>query len=157
MTYGADWSERFWSKVDRSAGRDGCWPWIAYKQNGYGRFGVGTKVVLAHRASYLLAHGSCPDNLFICHHCDNPACVNPGHLFAGTAKDNVADMRRKGRGKPPPRPDNRGSRHGMAKLSEAVVAKIRALSGTNADIARMIGISPSAVSLVRSVKRWAHV
>lgn len=152
------WACRFWSKVDRSGGRDACWEWRACKnKSGYGRFGVASKVVLAHRAAYELMHAQSPGSLFVCHRCDNPACVNPTHLFIGTQADNVRDMRAKGRWKPLPPRDNKGERHGMSKLSAGDVSAIRASSASCYAEARRLGISPSAVSAIRRGERWSHV
>jgi hypothetical protein len=79
--------ERFWSKVDRTGD---CWEWTACKlPKGYGRFGVGQRVVLAHRMSYELTHGSIPSGMHVDHTCYNPSCVRPSHLRAVTPKQNT--------------------------------------------------------------------
>ena len=87
---------RFWAKVDKSGD---CWSWTGAKINwGYGQFRVGKDHMLAHRCSYEHATGeTIPDGMMVCHRCDVPACVNPAHLFLGTAKDNMQDMLTKGR------------------------------------------------------------
>jgi len=103
---------RFWSKVDKSAGPDGCWLWTAGKfRQGYGCFDVAGKSVKAHRTAYTLTNGQIPHDgsahgLCVCHRCDNPPCCNPAHLFLGTHIDNVRDRENKGRNNPP-----RGDKH----------------------------------------------
>ena len=86
----------------------GCIEYTRYKnKHGYGRLRAGGKKVLAHRLSYEHSHGAIPDGIIICHKCDNPSCINPEHLFAGTHLDNARDAIAKGRVNPTERAKNR--------------------------------------------------
>ena len=95
--------ERFWEKV-RILGPDECWEWQAARTvKNYGRLSAGRGVHLkAHRVAFVLENGPVPDGNCVLHTCDNPSCCNPAHLFAGTFKDNTADMIEKGRWSRPP-------------------------------------------------------
>lgn len=159
-------AERFWSKVRKAdPNGGGCWIWLGTTvQGGYGRFGVGGKAPLAHRVSYVLAFGPVPCGLFVCHHCDNPPCVRPDHLFAGTLQDNVADMVRKGRANNgyrnliSSRP--RGERHPQAKLTAETVVAIRreyAEGRTYREIAARFGVGRSSVCSAVRGETWRHV
>lgn len=91
--------EKFWEKVKKTPG---CWLWTGARTGrGYGAlyFQEGGKRwhKTAHRLSWEYARGAIPNGLFICHHCDNPLCVNPAHLFVGTVQDNNRDRDNKGR------------------------------------------------------------
>lgn len=97
-----EFQKRFWSKVDKSAGDDACWLWTASTTHRYGQIATyqngKRKITQAHRIAWVFSNRTdIPDGMFICHHCDNPTCVNPKHLFIGTVQDNVDDMLRKGR------------------------------------------------------------
>lgn len=92
-------AERFWRFVERRSA-DECWPWVGVRdRGGYGTFAIPTRRKIgAHRFAYYIATGvNLTSADLICHHCDNPCCVNPAHLFRGTHKINTADMVAKGR------------------------------------------------------------
>lgn len=145
----------------------GCWLWTAYvDSSGYGRFTIKGVGGLAHRLSLAIFREPAPDDLFVCHKCDNPSCVNPDHLFVGTHQDNMADMIAKGR-------HAHGATHAFvknpmlcargegkplsSKLTDAAVREIRTLLGTNRDIGKRFGVDAAQISRIRTGKAWGHV
>lgn len=136
--------------------RDGCWPWQGNTNElGYGTLHHRDRSQLAHRLSWELHHGSIPAGMLVCHHCDNPPCVNPAHLFVGTNRDNVDDMHRKGRARP-----LRGSQHPASKLNEEAVRTIRQLSDEGwlqCRLAERYGVSAPLIAKVVRREIWTHV
>ena len=93
--------DRFHEKYERVP-FGACWIWVgALDTDGYGMIAVGRGPKSAHRISWILKNGEIPDGKHVLHTCDNPACVNPDHLFLGTHSDNMKDGVKKGRIKPP--------------------------------------------------------
>jgi len=167
--------ERFWANVDTQS--EECWLWLGWMRNGYGGFCIRKKSLLAHRVSYALTYGEVPSDMYICHHCDNPSCVRPSHLFLGTPSDNMKDASEKGRLRGKVKPSQgfqagarhwthtnpsripRGSSRAGAKLSEEIINDIKhdVLYMSQAKVAHKYGVSQSTISRACSGKTWAHV
>ncbi len=158
---------RFWAKVDRGGPihpvlKTRCWVWTANKdKHGYGQFKTGDRPHAAHRWSWQTHRGPVPLGLCVLHHCDNPACVNPAHLFLGTHSDNATDREAKGRGGV--KLMRRGEQNGWAKLTEEMVREARRRhvkrdrqNGCHA-IAREFGVSPNTVYYAVTGHNWRHV
>jgi hypothetical protein len=144
--------ENFWAKVDKTTSPSGCWLWTGAKQGGrngrYGAFQVGWKTQKrAHRVSYELTYGPISGGMMVCHSCDTPLCVNPEHLFLGSARVNTQDMIRKGR-----KVVVCGEKNGAAKLTDDQVVSIYLDPRTNTEIAADYGIASSLVSQIRHKK-----
>lgn len=149
--------DRFWSKVKKSGG---CWEWTGgTDERGYGRLWGDdqNRSLKAHRVSWELANGPIPDGMHVLHHCDNPPCVNPAHLWLGTHDDNMADMVAKGRtgwG------DLKGEDRYNAQLTEEIVREARALHAegwTYAQLEERYGVHQRVISkAVRGIS-WKHV
>jgi hypothetical protein len=141
----------------------GCWLWSgADHYNGYGTFRVDPKknAVFAHRASWRFHCGPIPDGMMVCHKCDVRACVNPDHLFLGTAQDNMRDAARKGRMNWKPgevRDLPVGEAHHGAKLTETDVRAIRASPQSCTALADLYGCSIVNISRIKRRKIWKHV
>jgi len=137
---------------------DGCWLWqgsVVSDRGGYGRFHIGKKSYRAHRLSWQVYMGEWPGDLFVCHKCDTPRCVNPDHLFLGTTTDNMRDMIRKGR-----KYDQSGENHPSNKLSEKDVFAIRNAHRngiSQADLHRQYGMSRAAICKIIQGKLWSHI
>lgn len=141
---------RLWAKINVRSSNE-CWPWIGCTRNGYGRFKIADRHVNAHRVAYGLARGPIPDGFCILHHCDNPSCCNPEHLFPGTHADNMRDMVVKGRA------DNRGMKNGRAKLTDAEILAIRLDCRRQRDIAVDYGVQQAAISKIKRGATWYHL
>jgi hypothetical protein len=132
---------------------DGCWVWAAARDgHGYGMVNRGNKTLRAHRVSYVAFKGEeIPAGMVVRHTCDNPACINPGHLLLGAQAENVAGRDARGRR------DVRGENVGILKLTREQVEEIKASDLTGVALAKKFGVSTSAVSLIKNNKSWSHV
>lgn len=138
----------FWSKVAVTANPAKCWNWMGAKtQKGYGYVRQTGRAIRAHRMAWELTNGAIPDGLAVCHHCDNPLCCNPAHLFVGTHYDNMRDRSAKGRDNSP-----RGESHYNCKLTDALVVEIRERWAQGGillrELAEEYGVSISLISLI---------
>jgi hypothetical protein len=135
----------FWERVERSGDVDPCWLWRgAVGANGYGALRVHGKQWAAHRFAWELTHGPIPAGFWVLHHCDNPLCVNPAHLYLGRHVDNVRDRDVRGR-------TLRGERHGSTRVSETLLTEVRAQHAAGVlqhELAKRFGVSTGWVSLV---------
>lgn len=147
--------QRFEEKVNKT---DGCWEWVAaHNERGYGRINIDGKSVATHRVAYELYVGNIPEGMCVCHHCDNPKCVNPDHLFLGTHTENMRDCRNKGRR---PLPITRGERHAGSKLTEEQVKEIRSRypgSKSQSELAREYGVAQTEIWRIIHRVRWANI
>lgn len=148
--------ERFWANVRKTSL---CWHWTGciQKSNGYGvisESGKRGKRWYAHRYAYTISHGPIPSGSYVCHRCDNPACVNPDHLFLGDGRVNMRDASTKNR-------LVHGERHHSARLTAEMVMEVRARYAaggcTYKGLAREYGVFDQAIKHAIIGKTWARV
>jgi hypothetical protein len=147
-------TERFWEKVDKRSNNE-CWNWLGGKHHiyGYGRFWVNRKTKTASRVSWELHYGKIPKGMKVCHHCDNPACCNPKHLFLGTDQDNMTDRNNKNH-------TACGERSGNVKLTKLDVLEIRALycaGNSSYKIAKQFNVAQTTISSIITGKTWLSI
>lgn len=148
-----DFFEKYADKIIPEP-NSGCWIWTgAVAATGYGHGHRDGKHFYAHRAALESIQGPLGD-LDCLHRCDFPPCCNPDHLFSGTAKDNMADMWRKGRGRSKGLP---GEQSGLSKLTESQVKYIRSSSRPGRELASEFGVSESCISSARRSETWRHL
>lgn len=148
--------------IDSSGGPGACWPWIgANKAGGYGQLRWKGKNTQATHLIYELyyGHGPTDEKPLVCHHCDNPPCCNPRHLFLGSYLDNVRDSMEKGRATDPP--ILCGEECPNAKLTEDQVREIRQCYAlgriSQPQLAHEYGVTQANISSILHRKSWKHV
>lgn len=151
----------------------GCWLWLGgVSGSGYGITAIKRKSTSVHRLAYTLAKGPIPAGKFVCHKCDVRTCINPDHLFLGTAAENTRDMINKGR-RISPGTENRmrgvawvsahhaslprGESHLRAKITEEDVADIRRSIRSGVSLAKQYGLTPTSITRIRKRLSWKHV
>lgn len=148
--------DRFWKHVNKT---NSCWIWTASRNNqGYGVIGKGARgsgTCLAHRLSYIIHVGPIPEGMNILHDCpdgDNPLCVNPEHLWAGTQIENIMDM--VGKGRWGVRNLRKGSTHPHSKLTEQQIFEIRSSKEKQVVLADRYGVEPATIWKVIHNQSW---
>ena len=159
-------SDRLWEKIPSSLPVDVCWPWSGMRvikpwpNADYGILKVKGRRRYAHRLVWELLHGPIPEGKFICHHCDNPPCCNPKHLFLGTPRENTLDMYGKGRDALTKgtryQPNVSGASNGRARISLEEVTQIRLAGRTRPikEIAEQYGVHTTTINNILSGRTW---
>jgi HNH endonuclease len=144
--------ESFWASCYKDP--SGCWLWTKNKSpKGYGKTYWKNKDMRAHRLAFFFKNNYMPET--VCHKCDNPSCINPDHLFAGTHKLNMMDMKLKGRAARP-----KGVLHPMRKYSVEQIKEVRRLHSLNIslnEISKSVLIPKSYVRQIVLKQRWGHL
>lgn len=165
--------DRFLDKVSPEP-NSGCWLWLGSMYSARkgqplrANFWYKGTTMNAARASYMIFIGPIPKGLFVCHRCDLPACVNPDHLFLGTAVENAYDMISKGRAVWDRHPGllqragkrnswSRGANNSNAKLTADQVCAIRKDQRPTRAVAKDYNVDLTTIQRVKSGKTWASV
>lgn len=142
--------EIYSSQVRRGVKEDECWGWAGHYIKGYPNIVVSGKGTRASRYSYARFIGPIPEGMVVCHSCDNPACTNPKHLFAGTSGDNSADMVKKRR-------QSHGEASPHAKLTEQQARSILASREASKTLAARFGVARSTIYAIRTGDNWKSI
>ena len=156
--------DRFWSKVD-VRGDDECWVWTgATARRGYGAFAPRKgKLMVASRFSWEMHKAEqIPDGLWVLHHCDNPPCVNPKHLYLGTRQENMDDMvRRRRHWAHRGELITQGVKNGRAKLTDRDIVEIREIYAlgnvSQPELGRRYGVVHASIGNIVRRDSWRHV
>jgi len=139
--------ERFWRFVTKLSDSE-CWEWQGSRSSkGYGKLPYGSEQQ-AHRVSYIIFKGEIPDKMMVLHHCDNPSCVNPSHLYLGDNQQNMIDMISRGRAKP------RGKK---PTLTDDQVRLVAASTETVSKLKEQFGVGRGVIELIKSGKTYKHL
>lgn len=147
--------ERFWSKVDKSAGVNECWPWVgkAKHKHGYGSIYFKNKYWYAHHLAWFLTYHSKATKWHL-HDCGNAMCCNPSHIYDGTPTENARDRQRHGT-------HRHGERHGQAKLTDDKVRQIYVEANlpirNQSKIAKRENVDQSTIHAIKYGKAWKGV
>lgn len=132
-----------------SASPEACWIWKgSFNSNGYGWHFIGSERIYAHVFALTRKQLKPSPNHFACHTCDNPACVNPNHLYWGTPQENMTDMYNRKRN---------GQHKILKKLSKEQVIEIYNATGTMRDIATRYGVSRQTVCNIKNKQGYAFL
>jgi hypothetical protein len=147
--------ERFWRYVEKT---DGCWNWIGKRNrpDGYGTLKIAGQWKRSHRVAWEIAHGAFPPDLLVCHHCDNPGCCNPAHLFLGTHAANCADKMAKGRHRSGVNSTGKGGRRKLT-AEQVIDARRRHPAESYAKLAAEFGVSFECMKDAVRGFTWASV
>lgn len=141
--------DRFFSRFKKL--ENGCWQWQAHAdKDGYGVLPGDKRNVRAHRFSYEHHFGPIPEGMSVCHKCDNPGCVNPDHLFIGSAKDNAQDALSKRR-------HYIGAKNGRSKITEDQARFIISSNMNDPSLAAMFGVHRSTINKIKRSSTWRHL
>ena len=146
--------KRFWINVIQRSETE-CWDWCNCKdREGRPKFALGGKSINASRVMYQIMVGPIPEGMLVCHHCDNPGCMNWHHFFLGTNQDNVREKMSKNR-------QSRGENHGRSKLTEkevlAIITLLKEGTGAKSEIAKIFNISIGAIDCINKYQSWRHI
>ncbi len=145
---------RFWAKVDRRSENE-CWPWLGKPNNqGYGYFMYQRQTYIATRIMYFLHNAKDPNDLMVCHTCNNKMCVNPNHFYLGTSSENQQQAFDDGLS------HRKGELNNRARLWEQDVLEIRRLASLGVSPKELSRRYPIRIRAIRSIiarETWRHI